>query len=353
MRAIALDAKPSVWRGWVQTLVGVVRKFQRYLLEFLLVFIATITLGPMVFAIVTYQPFVRAIDVDSARFSKPMNLQRSVIDLAENLPARDDDPDNANRVSEYIFQEFSKYGTPDYQNYDVSGLNYRNVILKFDSKSNRNVVIGAHYDSYNGLPGADDNASGVAGLIELARLISESRPGIDVELVAYALEEPPYFRTHDMGSFHHAEVASRRADLPYIVINLEMIGYFSDEPGSQRYPIPALKWLYGDTGDFVAIVGRTKEIPLVRKIRGVFLGNVGIEAKSLTLPPIIPGVGLSDHRNYWARDIKSIMITDTAFMRNRNYHQPTDTPETLDYRRMARVVDGVYFSLFALSKDDD
>lgn len=294
---------------------------------------------------VATQPLVAARSWTGEKAS-PRRLEEHVRMLAQTLPGRGDNAAHLTAAAGFVFSEFRKYGDPRYQTFDVSGVEYRNVLVSFDADASRRLVVGAHYDSYAGLPGADDNASGVAGLLELARLLAESSPPVSVELVAYALEEPPYFGTRDMGSHHHA--ARSQAELAIV---LEMIGFFRDAPGSQHYPLPLLRHLYSDRGDFIAIIGRFREIPVVRIMKSAFLGAADIPTHSLTFAPIVPGVTLSDHSNYWAQGARAVMVTDTAFERNPYYHTADDTPEKLDYARMAEVVNGVYASLFALAEE--
>lgn len=291
------------------------------------------------------QPLVTARPWSGEKAS-PQALAAHVRMLAETLPERINDAEKLGAAADYIYSAFQKHGNPRVQAFDVSGAEFRNVLLPFNQGSSRTIVVGAHYDTYAGLPGADDNASGVAGLLELARLLRKASPAINVELVAYALEEPPHFGTPDMGSHHHASGCNAE-----LAIVLEMIGYFRDEPGSQHFPLPFLRHLYSDRGDFIALVGRFREIPAVRTMKGAFQGAARIPAHSLTFPPILPGVTLSDHSNYWAKGCNAVMITDTAFERNPYYHTRDDTPEKLDYERMAEVVNGVYASLFAFAAE--
>ncbi|MGI9334865.1 MAG: M28 family peptidase [Gammaproteobacteria bacterium] len=292
------------------------------------------------------QPFVSSI-AWSGQKASPDKLEDHVVQLATLLPERSDDVDKLDVSAEYIYGEFQQYGKAAYQVFDVWGIQYRNVILHMDRKAEKTVVVGAHYDAFDGLPGADDNASGVAGLLELARLLDASTPDLNVELVAYALEEPPYFGTENMGSYHHAQQSD--ADL---IIVLEMIGYFRDTRGSQNYPLPFLRHLYSDKGDFIALVGRFNEFSSIRTMKAAFLGAAEISTYSLTFPPILSGVSFSDHRNYWLRGRNAVMITDTAFERNPHYHTDEDTPDKLDYAKMAEVVTGVYASLFALAHNE-
>lgn len=297
------------------------------------------------------QPFVSPIDIDIRTSANPATLRAHVVTLSEQLPPRDDDPRNLDVSAEYIFDILTKYGSPEYQEYDVRGITYRNVLLRMEGETAHTIIIGAHYDAYAGFPGADDNASGVAGILELARMFSEQPPSTNVILIAYALEEPPYFQTAHMGSHHHASSMTQLPQRPVLMISLEMIGYFSDEAGSQRYPISWLSSLYSDTGNFIAVVGRWREISSVRRIKGAFFGNTELPTFSLTFLSIIPGMTFSDHKNYWAHDIDAIMITDTAFERNANYHTETDTADTLDYARMAQVVDGTFSAVMILGRD--
>jgi hypothetical protein len=296
-------------------------------------------------ALLAAQPFVMARAWSGGRASSQA-LAAHVRMLAETLPGRGDDARKLAASADYIHSEFEKHGSAEFQEFDVFGAEFRNVLLRFDQGAPRTIVVGAHYDTYAGLPGADDNASGVAALLELARLLGEAAPAINVELVAYALEEPPYFGTRDMGSYHHASATSAE-----LAIVLEMIGYFRDEPGSQHYPLPFLRHLYSDRGDFIALIGRFREIRAVRRMKGAFLGAAAVPAYSLTLSPMLPSATLSDHSCYWANGVSAVMVTDTAFERNPYYHTPDDTPDKLDYPRMAEVVNGIYASLFALAGD--
>jgi hypothetical protein len=163
-----------------------------------------------------------------------------------------------------------------------------------------------------------------------------------VELVAYTLEEPPYFRTEFMGSFQHARALAQQNREVRLMLSLEMIGYFRDPPGSQRYPVAALKALYPDRGNFIALVGPYRDFGLMRRVKGLFKGASDLPATSINAPSLVQGVDFSDHASYWRFKMPALMVTDTAFMRNPNYHLPGDTADTLDYARMAKVVRGVY-----------
>lgn len=297
------------------------------------------------------QPFVGSSEIDMNVRADPEILYRHVVMLSKNLPPRNDNPLNLDKSARYIFDEFSKYGEAELLQFDVRGTPFINVSLKIDGESKESIIVGAHYDSFRGLPGADDNASGVAGILELARMFHFQKPPVTVILVAYALEEPPYFGTELMGSSNHAVKASKWSKPPMLMISLESIGYFNDSAGSQAYPFPWLSYLYSDTADFIAIVGRWSEIMSTRRIKAAFLGSTSLKVYSLSFLPIIPGMTLSDHSNYWYHDIDAVMVTDTAFERNKHYHTSFDTADTLDYVRMADVVNGTFGGVVLIGRE--
>lgn len=281
-------------------------------------------------------------------------LEKHVRHLSETLYPRSHDQEaNLNAAADYIKKELENAGiTVTEQPFEVDGKVYRNLLAHFGPKEGEVIIVGAHYDSHgiSGMevspethtPGADDNASGVAGLIELAHLLQKNPPKHPILLVAYTLEEPPHFRTHQMGSAVHARSITE-ADVPVrFMISLEMIGFFSDQPNSQRYPAKILHALYPDTGNFIAIIGRFADRSQTREIKKILSGAIDLPVYSMNAPTSVPGLDFSDHMNYWNENINAVMITDTAFFRNSNYHKPEDTAETLDYQRMAEVVQGVY-----------
>lgn len=252
------------------------------------------------------------------------------------------DLETLNYVAAYIFDEFQKYAdTVYYQEYLVQGNTYKNVIANFGSKHSKTVVVGAHYDACGAQEGADDNASGVVGLLELARLIAGKPLNYNLELVAYTLEEPPFFRSEDMGSFVHAKsLVERQVDV-YGMLCLEMIGYFDEGKKTQDYPIGLFSLFYGNRGDYITLVNKYGKGKFARKFTREYKKGKFLKTKKFGGPKFIQGIDFSDHRNYWKFGISAVMLTDTAFYRNKNYHQKTDTLETLDLEKMAKVIDGV------------
>ncbi|MGK7368949.1 MAG: M28 family peptidase [Candidatus Halalkalibacterium sp. M3_1C_030] len=270
-------------------------------------------------------------------------LEEHVRTLSEDLIPRDSGhPENLDRVASFIYDEFEKYsGHVEEQPFSADHFSVRNVSAFFGPETRERIVIGAHYDVAGPYPGADDNASGVAGLLELARLLKNDTLSMQVELVSYPLEEPPYFYTRNMGSFVHANSLKEKRIKVRAMLALEMIGYFKDEPGSQTYPLFLLRPFYPSKGNFIAVVGKMFQRKIVRTIRETMREATPLPVESINAPRLLPGIALSDHLNYWWAGYQAAMITDTAFYRNPNYHTPLDTPDTLDYKRMAYVVDGV------------
>ncbi|MFL6582263.1 MAG: M28 family peptidase [Burkholderiales bacterium] len=313
-------------------------------LSFALVFAA---LGLMLVLAVIYwlvtQPLVgvRRTAPPAADMAK---LEAHVRALSERFHPRSfDRPDHLQQAASYIESEFRKaHGRVVDQFFEVHGVQYRNVIARYGPEQGALLVIGAHYDAVADTPGADDNASGVAGLLELARLLGENAPSISVELVAYCLEEPPYFRTESMGSARHARELRKSGREVRLMLGLEMIGYFSTAPDSQTYPLRQLSAIYPNRGDFIAVVGRVEDWAATRRVKSVMRGATDLPVQSINGPPAIPGIDFSDHSNYWDEGFSALMITDTAFYRNPYYHAAGDTADRLDYVSMAKVVQGIY-----------
>jgi Zn-dependent M28 family amino/carboxypeptidase len=297
------------------------------------------------------QPMLTSATSSAERTVDPARLEAHVRKLIELGPRDESHIENLDRVAAYIKSELSQTGASvSEQPYRVQGKSYRNVIAQFGPESAERIIVGAHYDTAGPLPGADDNASGVAGLIELARLLGKQQLPLRVELVAFSLEEPPYFGTTGMGSSVHAVLLSQQNVGVRAMFSLEMIGYFSDAPGSQHFPIGVFQALYPSTGNYITVVGRLSDGLLVRRTKFAMRQAAPLPVYSINAPRFVPGIDFSDQLNYWHAGYGAVMITDTAFYRNLNYHTAHDTAEKLDYQRMAMVVEGVYAAVTELAK---
>lgn len=260
--------------------------------------------------------------------------------------------DQLNSTAIYIKNIFQKYADSVYfQDYKVDGRTYRNVVCAFGIKNKERIIVGAHYDVCGEQEGADDNASGVVGLLELARMLKGVPLTKRIELVAYTLEEPPYFRTENMGSYIHAKSLVDEQANVVGMISLEMIGFFSDAADSQEYPLKILRLFYGHRGNYITLAKKNGAGKFARRFTKIFQSKKQIRTKKFTAPAGLPGIDFSDHLNYWKFGFSALMITDTAFYRNRNYHQTTDIMETLNIPKMAKVIDGVYLSLLEFGKE--
>ncbi|MFL5352914.1 M28 family peptidase [Archangium sp.] len=281
----------------------------------------------------------------------PERLKAHVRALSETFHPRDHRHlENLERTAGYVADALTRAGgRVRSEPYPAGGATYRNVLATFGPEAGERLVIGAHYDAAEGAPGADDNASGVAGLLELAAWLGEHPPPLRVDLVAFTLEEPPHFRRTTMGSKVHARALREQGAAVRAMISVESIGYFSDAPDTQRYPVAALKLRYPTEGHFIAVVGRTDEEALLRTVKGALRAVSGLASESLAAPRGLKGVDFSDHGSFWDEGYPAVMVTDTALFRNPNYHEPTDTWDTLDYARMARVVQGLECAVGALA----
>ena len=228
--------------------------------------------------------------------------------------------------------------------YVSDGVTVANIeaVLAGGARANEVVVVGAHYDTAAGGAGADDNASGVAAMLAIARALAAEKyaPARTVRFVAFVNEEPPYFWNAEMGSLVYAKACKARGDAVVAMLSLETLGYYRDAPGSQKYP-PIVSWFYPDRADFVAFVGNLGSRGLVHDAVKTFRGAVAFPSEGAALPSFVTGVGWSDQWSFWQVGYRGVMVTDTAPFRNPHYHQPTDLPETLDYARLARVTEGL------------
>jgi Zn-dependent M28 family amino/carboxypeptidase len=252
------------------------------------------------------------------------------------------------RTADYIESAFQKSGySVERQSYLCYGKPVFNVIAEKEGSEDGVVVIGAHYDTVPGSPGADDNASAVAGMLEIARLHRRSSNRKRLIFVAFVNEEPPCFGSENMGSRAYAKHLKDREVEVDVMISLEMIGYFRKER-IQQYPLPFMGFFYPKTADFIGVVGNFRSSKYVSLLKKGIKKYSSIDVQSLTGPEFFGGISLSDNSSFWHHGYRAVMITDTSFFRNSNYHQETDTVDTLNFEAMAEVVKGLYHTLMEL-----
>ena len=260
--------------------------------------------------------------------------------------------ESLNRAAEYIAAEFSAYGfAPDRQTFEVSRLPVSNLdaTLPGSGRPDEIVIVGAHYDSVTGCPGANDNATGVAAVLELARRFAGRPRPRTIRFVAFVNEEPPFFKGAQMGSVVYANAAKRRGDRIVGMLSLETMGYYSDVKGSQQYPAP-IALLYPDTGNFIGFVSNLGSARLLLKARRAFRNRTDFPLQSAAVPDAIPGVGWSDHWSFWQAGYPAMMVTDTAPFRYPWYHTAEDTPDKVNFDKLAHLVDGLEAVVDALAR---
>ena len=252
------------------------------------------------------------------------------------------------KAADYIESAFQVSGyTVQRQAYSCYGKSVSNLIAEKTGTEDGVVVIGAHYDTVPGTPGADDNASAVAGMLELARLQKGSSNKKNLIFVAFVNEEPPCFGSYNMGSMVYAKHLRDRKVSVDVMISLEMIGYFRKEP-IQKYPLPGMGFFYPRTADFIGVVGNFRSSKYISFMKKGIRKHSAIDARSLTAPQYVGGISLSDNSSFWHHGYRAVMVTDTSFFRNQNYHQETDTIDTLNFEAMAEVVKGLYYTLLEI-----
>ena len=285
--------------------------------------------------------------IKSPRLADSLRIKNDVFYLANecryrnyrNLPV-------LNKTADYIKANFLAISPRvTEQAYDVKGTEFKNIICSLGPENGERIIIGAHYDVCGDQDGADDNASGIAGLLELARLLTNQPLQYRVDLVAYTLEEPPFFKTENMGSYFHAKFLHDQNIPVKVMICLETIGYYSDVKGSQTYPAFFLKWFYGNKGNFITVVQKFSNGRFGRSISNSMKEKQVIPTRSFRGPAWIPGVDFSDHLNYWKFGYSAVLITNTAFYRNFSYHTANDKAANLNCGNIGLVVDEVYSAI--------
>lgn len=281
------------------------------------------------------------------------NAMREVVEtLATEIGERHHEaPAAYQQAADYIYAAFKQNGLTPYTEIFGDKEQYQNIVAEHYGREipDQVIVVGAHYDTVWMTPGADDNASGVAVMLELAKKIANMSLKRSVRFVAFANEEYPFFFTRDMGSLHHARQASERGENIQAMFSLEMLGYYSDEPESQNYPKP-FKWLYPDTANFVAFVSNYKSRGLLLDSIKLFRDSGQFPAEGMAAPVmLVRDVRRSDQAAFWRYGYPAVMITDTAGFRNFGYHNVSDVPASLNYEHMARVMTGLLELLVSLA----
>ncbi|WP_316156841.1 M28 family peptidase [Cupriavidus sp. BIC8F] len=259
-------------------------------------------------------------------------------------------PGALHAAADYIEEQWTGYGcTVTRQNYQVHGVPCANIEVEVagSAQPDELIVLGAHYDTVRGSPGADDNASGVAALLEITGTLLTLLPRYSVRCVAFVNEEAPFFFRSDMGSLRYASAARRRGDCIRLMLSLEMLGYYRQEPGTQRYPL-LLRYFYPTQGNFIGFVSNLRSARQLRWLVDAFEASSSFPLEAAALPWWVPGVALSDHSSFWRYGYPAIMVTDTAYLRNPHYHSAHDVSATLDYVRMAEVTLGLAASVASL-----
>ena len=280
-------------------------------------------------------------------------LRRHIVTLSQEIGARSVQAsaglDAARRYVETSLEGF------DYvvksQEFEVAGVVCANVEVELPglSRPSEIVIVGGHYDGYRMQPAANDNATGTAAVLELARLLRGHQPARTLRFVAFVNEEPPYFKTNNMGSRVYAKRCSERGEDVVAMLSLETLGYYNDVEGSQEYPA-VIGWLYPSRGNFVGFVGNLSSRGLVRRAVSTFRSNAHFPSEGAALPAFITGVDWSDHASFWKEGFPAAMVTDTAVFRYPHYHTHSDTPDKIDFNRLARVVAGLVHVLADLSQ---
>jgi Zn-dependent M28 family amino/carboxypeptidase len=272
-------------------------------------------------------------------------LQQVVSRLAGDIGARTyRDLDRLEGAASYISEQFASFGYEvTRQPFVFGGNTYHNIIAEQTGNSlpEALLIVGAHYDSVSTTPGADDNASGVAGVLGLARALAGLQLARTVRFVTFALEEWPVYRSSNMASYHYALSLKEKNEHVEGMICLEMIGYFCDREGCQRYPFPFMNRIFPKAGNFISMVGNSRSKSFTERMAKSFRQGTDLPLVTLNAPAIVIGIDFSDHWSFGKFGYQALMVTDTAFYRNPHYHAPTDLPDTLDYARMSNVVEGL------------
>ncbi len=296
-------------------------------------------------------------------------LRGHVSELSSVIGARSltKSPGGLERAASYIEEQLSAVGLkPTRQSFSVSGYlndglfgashatqSTANIVAEITGakgKESEVIIVGAHYDAVQDCPGANDNGTGVAAMLEMAKSLAQQKCERTVRFVAFTNEEPPFFRSDDMGSYRYAKSCKERGDNIVAMFSLETLGYYSDKPDSQKFPLPALAALYPKTGNFVTFVGNIESRELISSCATRFIAETKFPTQTLAAPKELTGVDFSDQLSFWRQGYPGIMVTDTAPYRYPYYHTSQDTVDKIDFDSLARVSDGLNAVVQALAK---
>ena len=280
------------------------------------------------------------------------NLRTHVEQLAGEIGERNVfRPQALQAAASYIEHQWEQQGyAVERLAYEVLGVRCLNLeITRSGGERKREILlIGAHYDTVIGSQGANDNASGVSALLEISRLFASIEPAVTVRFIAFVNEEPPFFMSRQQGNMVYADAARQRGDDIRLVASIETIGWYSNEPNSQSYPL-LFNLFYLDRADFIGIVSNFRSRAAMRRLAATFRENSEFPLESTAMFPFVPGISWSDHRSFWRQGYRAVMITDTAFW-YRHYHAPTDTPNKLAYPELIRVTSGLFAAFSELAR---
>jgi Zn-dependent M28 family amino/carboxypeptidase len=262
-------------------------------------------------------------------------------------------PHALQRAASYIEDEWrdQRYAV-DRREYDVFGIRCANLVTMREGSARQTeiLLLGAHYDSVKGSPGANDNASGVAALLEISRMFQKVEPVLSVRFVAFVNEEPPFFMTSQQGSMVYALAARRRGEDIRLMASLETIGCYSDEPGSQIYP-PLFSLFYPDRGNFLGMVSDFRSRAALQRLAAAFRAHSDFPLQTVSTFRFVPGVSWSDHLSFWRRGYRAVMVTDTAPYRYPHYHAASDTPDKLAYAELPQVTLALFAAFNEIARE--
>ncbi|TAE58134.1 MAG: M28 family peptidase [Nostocales cyanobacterium] len=280
-------------------------------------------------------------------------LQQDIQTLAVDIGVRNNNQyQKLNQAENFFINSFSQAGYKvQKQEYQIDNQSYYNIEVEKTgtTKPEEIIVVGGHYDTAYTSPGANDNGTGAAATLELARIFANKNTNRTIKFVAFTNEEPPFFWTENMGSLVYAKKLKQQGKNIVAMLSLETMGYFNEQPGSQEYPYP-LNLIYPNQGNFISFIGDLKSSNLVKTAISSFRNHVKFPSQGTALPAYIPGVGWSDQWSFWQQGYQGIMITDTAPYRYKYYHTGDDTIDKIDFDKFTRVVNGLVSVISDLSQ---